>query len=647
MGVLRMARAQIAKKAVEKEKTLKDDEKENDHHDENHANDDKAKLFAADGHSHKSMQLIEAAEESLRNDILHGGISGKGRDAMKEMLNEMGLEGQMGPANFTQTPWFHGLIATTILVNAVTMGVETDYPQHKAVYDVLEHIFTGIYTVEMVAKLYYYRLLYFKDGWNLSDFFLVWMSIVDVWIIGALEGGGDTQMQDFAALRVLRIIRVIRMVRLLKVFRDLWLLIKGMLDSVITIFWASLLVIMLLYVGGLFCVETIGKSGLYREQILEVEPGVEVDYHPDFDSYQFFGNVPRAMFTLFETCLEPLNIRPIVEKQPELFPFFLIYIFLTTFGVMNVIIGVIVENTMEANNQTEQDIKDVERDEKCKKIEQIRDACFLFDENGDGFITMEELKKGLSQPAISECLKDLVFPVGGDEEELFQLLDAGGNGEITHEKMLRGLFRAISSKERAHILEIKAEIHRMQRMVRAVGESKDTTSDRLKNVEGTVKDRLGQIRNQNQALRGTLRDIAILGMGGEPVPGLMLPAGKKSQKKYFGVWSARDKDNIVPKTAPSSAGSHSSHGRPLIPVREGRSGASVSSRSNSPSSASGTRVSKGDSMRTPPGLGSLIGAADVGGGKNYSTPRDPFANLPQTPRSTPETVPKTPRDPKK
>eukprot|EP00746_Dinoflagellata_sp_MGD_P017710 gnl/MRDRNA2_/MRDRNA2_140855_c0_seq1.p1 gnl/MRDRNA2_/MRDRNA2_140855_c0~~gnl/MRDRNA2_/MRDRNA2_140855_c0_seq1.p1 ORF type:complete len:603 (-),score=97.96 gnl/MRDRNA2_/MRDRNA2_140855_c0_seq1:70-1674(-) len=532
------------------------------------------------------------------------------------------------------------------------MGLETDYPEPQVLYEVLENLFTLVYTVEMVGKLYYERCVYFKDHWNLIDFVLVWMSIVDVWILGIIQLSAG--LQKFTALRILRIIRVVRMVRLLHLFRDLWLLVKGMLDSMLTIFWASLLVIMLLYVGGIFCVQTIGKSGLYREEIKEMEAGEEVDYHPDFDSYEFFGTVPRAMFTLFETCLEPLNLRPIIEKQPGLFPFFLIYIFLTTFGVMNVIIGVIVENTMAANKQTENDLDDIDRQEKLQKIEKIRDACFIFDANGDGFITIEELKKGLSEPAIFECLKELEFPIGGDEEELFQLLDNNGTGVVTHDKMMRGLFRSISQNDRMHILEIKASIHRMQRMMHEVTTSNESTSEQLSSVPGTLKDRISRIRSNGTALRRTLRDIAVVGLGGAPVGDSCQGSsvGQKSEKKYLGVWSSRNKDQIVPKINSNSSGRSTPQGLPLTPRRmvDGYAGGGSAqgantprdsltprtprrlSRSNSPSGSS-TGAPKKDPMRTPPGVGNLLGAADIGAS---SSTRDPFANLPSKPKKPTE-----------
>ena len=101
-----------------------------------------------------------------------------------------------------------------------------------------------------------------------------------------------------------------------------------MIDSVKSISWASFLLRMLLYVRGILCTKMIGKNrtvGYYRQ--FNTVPEDEIGFRPDFDAHQFFGTVPRAMFTLFETSLEPLNIRPMIERQPYMMPFCLFFLF--------------------------------------------------------------------------------------------------------------------------------------------------------------------------------------------------------------------------------------------------------------------------------------------------------------------------------
>ena len=71
----------------------------------------------------------------------------------------------------------------------VSSGFETDFVgENEAVYMVFEHLFTTVFAIEMVCKLQVERWEYFRQGWNMMDFVLVWMSIVDVWIFVGMSG---------------------------------------------------------------------------------------------------------------------------------------------------------------------------------------------------------------------------------------------------------------------------------------------------------------------------------------------------------------------------------------------------------------------------------------------------------------------------
>lgn len=361
--------------------------------------------------------------------------------------------------------WFTTIVTCAICVNAVIMGIETDYPEHKSTYHIFELIFTIIFTFEMGAKLWYLRKQYFKDGWNVLDFVLVWMSIIDGIIMDMILGGGGN-MKSFSALRILRVMRIVKMVRLLKAFRELWLIVQGMLNSVKTIFWATVLQIMLLYVCGIFCCQMIGQNtslGYFRG-IDEVTPGTEIDYHPDFDSYQFYGTIPRAMFTLFETCIEPLNIRPVVEKQPHLFFFYLGYMFITTFGLMNVIIGVIVDNTMNAGKDQSQDEAALEMMRKLKKMEMMENMVFEFgDQDKDGSVTFDEIYQGIEDPEIARQIDGLPLPVGCTMQEFFDLVDSDCTELIEPGELLKNLLRMWCAEEKEMVVELKLVMHQLKR----------------------------------------------------------------------------------------------------------------------------------------------------------------------------------------
>lgn len=363
----------------------------------------------------------------------------------------------------SQRTWFTSIIGVAVIANAVQLGVEVDYPDHRSTYAVLEHMFTGIFSLEMIFKLVELRVGYFKDPWNLVDFILVWLSIVDIWILTLISGTGDgPDLRIFSMLRILRILRLLRAVRLFKVFRELWRIVKGILNSLRAVSWTAMLLIFLLYICGVFCCVVVGKNTTAGYLRFEDEMEHIDEIGRDFDVYQFYGTVPRAMYTLFETCIEPLNIRPVIERQPWMVGFFFIFIFISTFGVLNVIIGVIVEHTMSTSEENKNAAKVRQFEEKMDKLEIVRDSCFGMDD--DGNLTLQQIQKAFEMPLVLDTMEEVELPLGLQPEELFNLLDADGNGKVSYEQMMMELTRATVHNEHQQLLDLKIGLHSQLQM---------------------------------------------------------------------------------------------------------------------------------------------------------------------------------------
>ena len=95
-----------------------------------------------------------------------------------------------------------------------------------------------------------------------------------------------------------------------------------------------------------------------------------------------------------------------ITTMSSLFFFFILFIMFTTFGVMNVIIGVIVDNTMEAARTNESDVAKKLMLKRVMLLEKLRNACFLFDEDQNGEIDIDELRLGLQNQEIARELDD-------------------------------------------------------------------------------------------------------------------------------------------------------------------------------------------------------------------------------------------------
>lgn len=242
----------------------------------------------------------------------------------------------------------------------------------------------------------------------------------------------------------------------------------------------------------------IGKNTSAGYYSSKDDPDSE-EFHSDWDAYEHYGTVPRAMFTLFETCLEPLNLRPVMERQPELLPFFMCFVFLTTFGVLNVIIGTIVDNTMAVSKEAEEEDHLRESEEKLMKLDKIREMSSnkVFDTDDDGTLSIEELKAAMGIPLIMESLAEIQVISGMQPEEFFALLDSRGDGEVTSGDMIIQLAREAIHNEHQQIMDLKISINQKHNFVRSALEFQRNALIELET----------QFLSANKDMRRELKDI--------------------------------------------------------------------------------------------------------------------------------------------
>lgn len=210
---------------------------------------------------------------------------------------------------------FNHFITFLILVNAVTLGLETN-PGMMAAYGpqlyFIDHVILGFFVVELLIKLFVYRFQFFRDGWNIFDFIIIMVSLAPA-------------SEYFSALRTFRIFRVLRLIsvvpKMRRVITALFSAIPGMASVM-----AVLLVIF--YVSAVFTTHIFGVS---------LDPKI----------HSLFGDIGNSMFTLFQLMtLEGWVTdvaNPVMEQYPHSWIFFVLFIIVTSFAVLNLFIGIIVD----------------------------------------------------------------------------------------------------------------------------------------------------------------------------------------------------------------------------------------------------------------------------------------------------------------
>jgi hypothetical protein len=326
------------------------------------------------------------------------------------------------------------VVQVTIIVNAVCMGVAHDYPEPAFLWTVFENIFTSIYTLEMVIKLFVLKREYFRDSWNLLDFFLAWVGITDCWILIMVDSGPLGGLQ---VVRVLRLFRILRLQRILRLTPHLAVLMEGLAGSFKSMFWIVLLLIAFVYIMSLVCCNLIFDSDTYSSL------GVPLD------TDLYFGTVLRAMETLLNVAL--LDewsgiVRPMFSVQPYMSFIFWGYLFLVTFGVLNLVIGVITERTMQAEEAQHVEAEKTKRKLKMKNLTVLADQVYdSYTRLGLSENDLEDAVRG--HPELRDNLEALDLPKGFNVCNLHLMFDQGLTGLVEKEDFMNGMFRLIFADE--------------------------------------------------------------------------------------------------------------------------------------------------------------------------------------------------------
>lgn len=218
------------------------------------------------------------------------------------------------------------LIIAVILINSITLGLETSATVMQIMGPLLlaiDRIILAIFVFEIAARLYTFRLAFFRDPWSIFDF-----SIVAIALIPATG--------PFQVLRALRILRVLRLISIVPSLRRV---IGGLVAALPGMGSIIILLVMLFYVSAVMATKLYGAS------------------FPDW-----FGNLGASTYSLFQIMtLESWSmgiVRPVMEVHPYAWLFFVPFILLSTYSVLNLFIGVIVSAMQEQSMaDTDADLK--------------------------------------------------------------------------------------------------------------------------------------------------------------------------------------------------------------------------------------------------------------------------------------------------
>jgi voltage-gated sodium channel len=255
------------------------------------------------------------------------------------MFTETGFRARL--AEWLDRPIIRNAIIAVILFNAVILGMETSPAIMAAAGPViltLDRICLAIFVVELVLKLVALGPRFFRSGWNIFDFVIVGI---------ALAPGA----QGLSVLRALRILRVLRIVSAVPSLRRV---VEGLLSALPGMGSVFLLMSIIFYIGAVMATKLFGAS------------------FPEW-----FGSIGASLYTLFQVMtLESWSmgiVRPVLAVYPYAWAFFVPFIMVTTFAVVNLIVGLVVNSMQEAHSAESNAATDAYRDEVLERLRKIEE----------------------------------------------------------------------------------------------------------------------------------------------------------------------------------------------------------------------------------------------------------------------------------
>jgi voltage-gated sodium channel len=213
---------------------------------------------------------------------------------------------------------FQHAIIGVIVVNALTLGLETSTritAETHGLLRVADRIALGIFLVELALRLYAHGWGFFKDPWSVFDFVVI--------AIGVVPATGP-----FVVLRALRVLRVLRLMTAVPAMKRV---VGALLAAVPGLVSIGALLFLILYVAAVMATQ------MFRHAAPE-----------------YFDDMGSSLFTLFQTMTGeawPDVARAVMKEEPVAWIFFVVYIVVSTFAVLNLFIAVIVSGM-------EQDVTD-------------------------------------------------------------------------------------------------------------------------------------------------------------------------------------------------------------------------------------------------------------------------------------------------
>ena len=244
--------------------------------------------------------------------------------------------------SFIESNVVQRFIIGLIVVNSIIIGFETSpeaIVSYGSLLQLMDRLILAVFVIEMLIKIYAYRLSYFMNGWNVFDFIIVSVAL----------------LPTYGSLSILRAFRIFRALRLIKNVPKLRFIVEALFHSLPSLSWIFVLLSLVFYVFAVVGTKAFGT-----------------------DFPMWFGTLGGSMFTLFQIMtLEGWAeiSRTVQQTYPFAVLYFISFILIASYTTLNIFIAIVVNTMSEIQHQGNaehiQVIESIIKDERSEFISDL------------------------------------------------------------------------------------------------------------------------------------------------------------------------------------------------------------------------------------------------------------------------------------
>jgi len=444
-------------------------------------------------------------------------------------------------------------VAGVILLNAVAIGMSEDLMHDSWLWKVAEIGFTIFFAAELVIVVSKRGAVAHFFGvdwqWNWFDFSVVLMAVVDLaFTLAAViaDLGDDVHLSRFTIVRLARLARITRIVRLLrmKMFKELTLMINGVIGGLRTLFWAFVLLLVLVYVLAVLLRQTTRE---HTNCNVEGPECTKFESHIAKYHEQLFGGVLRCMFTVFRCFTDgcsspdgtPLTLHLMGTHGWIFVLTYTLFVLFIIFGIFNLIAAVFVENTLEYARFDAERRHQLRHKEHIKTAQELqavalkiscgsntdptghqesdlpipRVKSFLKGMTGKDLrkqapstqhnnwrVTHDVFNRVMLDPQVQVMMDDLEISVSS-RSKLFDVLDSDSSGTLDVAELVEGLMKLRGPADKGDVVSTRLMIRNMQSSFKTFERDCIANQRSIEDSQAQVKAAVKQLREELRALQ--------------------------------------------------------------------------------------------------------------------------------------------------